>query len=741
MYREIRTKFRSKVVKNLCLRVLCGLLGFVTFTIGHADDQTAVERLSVLGKKEVLPTRPGSAHVITENEMEKFDFNDIHRVLRSVPGVNVQEEDGFGLRPNIGLRGGHPHRSKKVVLMEDGVLIGPAPYSAPAAYYFPQMTKISSIEVFKGVPSTAFGPNSIGGAINLVTRMNEPGFKLGVLGGNYNSQQYNASLGIATWGDISLDVNHTTTQGFKKLDNKGDTGFERNNFTFRWDKYFVKKDQNINFKFNWSDEKSNETYTGLTNQDFANDPYRRYAATERDKMDWSHRQLFLSYAISPTENWRTRITLYRHQFERSWNKLNGFLGTNPANPAPAIANILDNPELAANNYFYQVLSGSADSGALSDDRDVIDLGNNQRQYLSQGVQLHLDYEISDFAWSHLFQLNYRVHQDQINRFHESSFYNMTAGRLLENTNRSQTTTVLNKGSALANTLTFSYETQWEDLTIQSIVRAEDIQYKLDDYLISATQESSDHILAPGLGVFHQTFSQVGFLAGINKAFTPKGPGQASNVRPEEAVNYEVGIRRTGALGLELIGFLSDYQNLLGTCTQSGGCTAGQIDQSFNGGESQVMGAEFLLHTDLKSKATNFPIRWTVTYSQAEFKNTFVSGLNEWGSGTVQSGDPIPYIPDWQSNLVLGWEYGSWSAYLNANYLGQMADQAVATGRKTIPGRTVFGFAAGWKFLPRAQLKLRLDNITNEEYIVSNRPFGLRPGRPLMAFAGVEYAFF
>src|SRR5690554_2792903 len=44
---------------------------------------------------------PGSAHYIGPEELQRFAYNDIHRVLREIPGVNLQEEDGYGHRPSI----------------------------------------------------------------------------------------------------------------------------------------------------------------------------------------------------------------------------------------------------------------------------------------------------------------------------------------------------------------------------------------------------------------------------------------------------------------------------------------------------------------------------------------------------------------------------------------------------------------------------------------------------------------
>ncbi len=721
-----------------------GVIGLLFLNgLAIADDRDQVEKLSVLGSKEALPTRPGSAHIISEEEMDKFDYIDVHRLLRSVPGVNVMDEDGFGLRPNIGLRGGHPERSKKITLMEDGVLIAPAPYSAPAAYYFPQMDKISSIEVFKGVPSTAFGPNSMGGAINMTTGYQPKSLRMSAWGGQFGFQKYDLAAGFTALGDWSINLNRISSRGFKTLENGGDTGFERNNVTLRWDKQVAYLDQHFTLKFNWSDELSNETYAGTSKEDFERDPYLRYNATERDVMNLDHRQFFASYAFSPIEDLRWRTTFYRHELKRGWDKLVGFGGNNPNNPSVDIRDVMRSPSSSANEYYYQVLTGQADSSGLSDDRAVLELGDNQRQYLSQGVQTQWTYDTYGEETSHLFKLFYRLHQDEVNRFHESEFWNMTQGRLERNNSRSEVTTTLNKGSASTQTLSLAYENNWRKVTTQGILRYEDIRYDFTNFLASTSMESSDELFASGLGLFYQAFDQWGVLAGVNNSFNPVGPGQPADTPTEEAINYELGVRFTGGgdFGFEFIGFYSDYRNLNGTCTQSGGCTIDLLDTVESGGKSVVYGTEFLLSKTFRQKSWSFPILLNTTYTIAEFRNSFATQFPEWGDGVVQIGDPIPYIPEWQAQLSFGVQKRLWSFFANFHYLGRMADQAVLDGRQIIPERLVLGLSTAYVWSDNLKLRFRVDNITNERFIASFRPFGARPGRPMLAMLGVEYSFF
>jgi Fe(3+) dicitrate transport protein len=86
------------------------------------------EKVSVLpevvvgaGGLSALQNTTGSVSYITEKELETFGYSDVNKTLKVVPGVNLQEEDGFGLRPNIGLRGTGVERSSKITVMEDGI--------------------------------------------------------------------------------------------------------------------------------------------------------------------------------------------------------------------------------------------------------------------------------------------------------------------------------------------------------------------------------------------------------------------------------------------------------------------------------------------------------------------------------------------------------------------------------------------------------------------------------------------
>ena len=170
--------------------------------------------------------------------LERQEYDDVHRILKQVPGVYVREEDGFGLRPNIGLRGANSDRSKKVTLLEDGVLMAPAPYSAPAAYYFPLSTRLVGLEVFKGPAAIKHGPNTIGGAVNTISRSVPTKGHLGAIdlgAGMRRTQKVHGYYGYGTrhYG-VLLEAASLKSEGFKELDGGGDTGFDKYEFMVKF---------------------------------------------------------------------------------------------------------------------------------------------------------------------------------------------------------------------------------------------------------------------------------------------------------------------------------------------------------------------------------------------------------------------------------------------------------------------------------------------------------------------------
>src|SRR4051812_47905032 len=250
---------------------------------GHGETIEIVERAP-----------PGAKAVIDREDLERHEYDDLHKVLGNTAGVYVRDEDGYGLRPNIGMRGASADRSSKITLMEDGVLSGPAPYSAPAAYYVPLVTRMSRVEVTKGPSAIRFGPATVGGAIDLIGEP-MPGKRsayvdLAVGSDLYAKLHARAAERQDHWA-VMGEYLRFRTDGFKDLDGGGPTGFDKSDaqltaqvMTSPSAAYY----QRLEGRLGYGTEKSHETYTGLSDADFAAAPQRRYVASQHDEMNWTH---------------------------------------------------------------------------------------------------------------------------------------------------------------------------------------------------------------------------------------------------------------------------------------------------------------------------------------------------------------------------------------------------------------------------------------------------------------------
>jgi Fe(3+) dicitrate transport protein len=723
-----------------------------------AEDAVKLDQVFITGGATEIKTQPGSATLIDDVALEQFEYTDIHRILNEVPGINIQEEDGYGLRPNIGMRGSSAERSKKVTIMEDGVLTGPAPYSAPAAYYFPNVSRMSAVEVFKGPSAIQYGPATVAGALNMVSRpipyMN--GGEVDAQLGSFGFQRLNAYYGGQS-GDLGYLIEGLTlsADGFKDLDTQGssngpfngDTGFEKNDINIKTS-YDINGEyrQRVTLKLGYADETSHETYVGLSRDDFDADPYRRYAASALDNMQWEHTQLQLTHVFEPSLTSQVTTDVYRNAFSRDWFKLNSFNDKNI--DIPSIEDILSNPSSGSHAGYYQVLTGASLSNT---EAEQLLIGNNGRDFISQGIQTRYTLDSQFFGIPQNIEIGLRIHQDEIKRNHTQQAYDMTVNGLVTASGSTLQTSTQNTGEATAIAVYIKDDMTFGNTTVSLGLRSETIDTSLhttkkDNVDVNEKLEATESVLVPGAGLFTQLSDNFGVLAGVHKGYVATAPGQEGDVDPEESINYELGFRLSGQHNVEVVGFINDYSNLKESCNASNGCTTAQLDSEFNGGEVLVYGIESHWKTQLQlNDAMRTPFMVTYTFTQTEFKNSFedVSGVFTQKGAMVEEGDELAYVPTHRLNIKSGIEAEKWQLLISALYQGDMranAGQGSISAEDKIDAYTVFDLAANYKLRPELTLYSTIDNVFDEEYVVAAQPMGYRPGKPRAAHVGVKYQF-
>ena len=699
----------------------------------------------IFGSKYEAKNRTGSSFYLSPEELEKFSHTDINRVLRSVPGVNIYEEDGYGLRPNISLRGTSPERSAKISIMEDGVLIAPAPYSAPAAYYFPSVARMQAVEILKGSSQIQYGPFTTGGAINLVSTQipNQFEGRIETNYGSFNTSQTHLRIGDSKTNiGYSVEYLNNNSDGFKNLPNGDNTGFDKNDVVAKL-KLRSNKDakykQSLEFKFQYSDETSNETYLGLTAKDFEANPFNRYAASQKDQMTNEHLQFMVTHKIDVSKILRITSNAYHNDFSRNWYKLNDVVFDGSKQK---ISKVLDNPQDYPS--YMDIINGTSDS-----DANALVLKANNRKYLSKGIQTKLDFHWNSSTVFHDIEIGLRYHYDEEDRFQWKDGYSITdglmnltsAGKPGSDANR------ISKATAFAGSVL--YKLKFNSITITPGLRYENIVLGRDNFGSNdldrsgnnlSSRENKVAIFIPGIGFNYKFNNSTSLFGGVHKGFSP--PGNTVGQESEESVNYELGSRfNIKGLRGELVGFYNDYSNLLGSDLAASGGT-GSLEQ-FNAGEVSVKGIELLLNYDLLESNNTYalPITFGYTFTDTEFLNSFGSDDGLWGE--VQSGDELPYIAKHQFNTSISLEHSKFELNLSGRLNGAfktLASAEAVNDTNGIKSNFIIDFSGKYHVTKALSITAKMINLLDETYAVAKVPVGLRPGHPFGVYGGLDFRF-
>ena len=720
----------------------------------------AIDEITIIGDAGDVSSTAGSAHVIDASKLDEFKYTDVQRIVREIPGVSVQVEDGYGLRPNLSIRGTATERSGRITLLEDNVLIAPAPYSAPAAYYFPTAARMNQIEVLKGPSSIKQGPYTIGGSMNFISTP-IPETRAGFL--DLEASENATTRMHGAYGDsfenfgFLLESHLWDSAGFQSIDFVDtETGLDKDDWMA---KIRFNSDttasvyQQLDFKFQYAKESSNQSYLGLTDPDFELDPFRRYSASRYDNIETKHDQLIIRYLAEVREGVSFTATAYSNRHERDWFKTEG-IDTDGSATAESFERTSWFSVVQAVNSGDSIGSLSpADLQAILDGGDTavgsIQVRSNAREYFSRGIQLGVHWNKDIGSWQHAFELGARFHEDEEDRLQRNSTYHQENGDLVLD----DTGLFGNAGNRIQDASARSFfvydEITLGDLTLTPGLRYENIDQRRirwetrdglttdpssrDPSNLRDVRSNHSQVWIPGIGALYVVNDAFAVYGGVHKGFT--APSNAPDVSEEKSINYELGFRYSGADSyIDTALFFTDYDNLLGQCTSSSGSDC-EIGDAFDGDAASVLGLEvFLTHDFTPNAEYSIPLTFSYTYLDATF-DTDIADTDFFGD--VSKGDPLPYIPRHQLLASLGFESGRFASYLSANYVDETCVRASCGEFETTGSWITLDLAANYQFSDHINFYGRIDNVTDDNVIVARHPYGARPNLGRTAALGVR----
>ena len=699
---------------------LAGLVGGT----GVQAEEGVIEEMTIVGTTDDARALAGTGSVIGQEQMLIEATGDINQLLKTVPGIYIMEEDGYGLRPNIGIRGATSERSSRITLMEDGVLIAPAPYSNPAAYYFPTTLRMHSIEVLKGAPLLRYGPQTTGGVINLVSTPipDQSAGQLDLAYGRDNEMNMLANYGMRSgqFGAL-LETAQRRSDGFKDIDrSSANTGFDIQDYVAKLS--WQGERQSVLLKAQYSSENSDETYLGLTDADFGRDADRRYGLSRIDKMENDHEGYSAVYRLAFNHQVEMSTTAYYNKFSRDWFKLSG-------------GGALVDAANGGDTYAEGVLAGTEDATGL-------DYIHNNRHYESYGLDINFDVDLG----SHQLALGGRPHRDEMDRFQPVEVYDQIDGELVYVSTERPTGGNNRKESAEALSLWAVDAWQVSDaLLLNLALRYEDVSSKRREYADPERQElkskrsnDTDQWL-PGASFTYDLSDSWQLLAGAHKGFSPLGGGAQENEDSETSTNYEAGLRYLGSWFVEAVGFYSDFNDKAEYCSNASPCSNGATSGSFNTGKAEIRGLELQVGSSLALGSFNLPVELMYTYTDATIsRDNEVTGFSE--------GDRLAAVPDNTFSLRLGLEAANgWNNYAVARYTSEMCTQV---GCNNNTGATfdrtedlfVMDYISRYAVTDMAVVYLKVENVFDEQRIVARQPDGARPNKPRTTMVGVQWSF-
>ena len=646
-------------------------------------DASRLPTIVVVGQAESdIARQPGAVSIVTKEELTLRQPRSTEEALRAVPGVTIKPEEETAIVANIGVRG-LSSADYKTLILEDGVPVAPGLFVGNGRYYNPRIQRMDGIEILKGAASLRYGPSTIGGVINYITKQPEDGVGLAVRTGSFNTREATLELGGSTASDearFGAIITRAQSDGFM------DKGYDMTDVVLKAG-LDIGSNQRLSIKYTDYGNDANISYRGLFLQDYRNG--RDYNPAPDDWFLTGRRSIDLNHEWTLSDAARLNTLVYGSEMHR---------------------------------HYWRYATDNAASAAAGRWIYTNNLNGNNRDFERFGVESRLQIEHALFGIASEAELGLRYMDE------EMQDVTVAATRA---TPRSGT---INRDvTDSAESVAFYGQNRFilsERLSVTAGLRAERYEQQRNDRRRSDAQgnqaSTSNTELLPGLGVTYQFTPALQMFASAYEAFSPALNGDALNglddqqLDAERSVNIETGVRgSSGRLKYELAVFRMDFDNQIIPANSN------SEFQVTNGGETIHQGLEAGLGLQL---GAGFSLNANATYiADAEFDG---ARFTRDGTQTTPDGNRVPYTPEWVANLTLEYAIGGLRSALNLHHSGaqytdvtntrEIAESLTGFFTGRIDSYTLLDLSVVYDVNRQWSFGGAIKNLTDERYIASLR---------------------
>lgn len=598
--------------------------------------------------------------------------------MRSTPGVQVLDETGTGVLPNIGVRGLNPLRSERLQMLVDGYPIAIGPYSNVGVSLFPvTLPSLEAVDLARGGAAVHYGPNNVGGVLNLATspiplkttQTFQQRLTLAEKTRNLLSDTY-YRIGGRVNDDLGLQFQANVMKGDGTRDH---SETEVSNFIL--DGSYVVNDRNeVAARLQYYDVKA-ELPGALSPKAYQKDASQ--SQRPHDAFDAEMLRGTLTWTYMPSENTEFQWRNFAHDADRTF-----YFGQAGASfsmdPALKATHVSDSPRA------FRVVG--------TEPRLTTRKGRHTAVVGARYVQEDVDFDVNRTT---LATGQKMVVRDWALDTKAVALY------------ASDTISLLDKR-----------------LSITPGLRYEDVDMDFTDNRTRAAEDNQAKAWLPGLTVGYQATRDTFLFANAQRSLVPVQIAQAvkkTDVANEKAWNYEVGARvqTTPRLTNTVTAFRIDYEDQIQFNRTA--------DRFENLGETRHEGIELDNHWQVTDSTG---VRLAYTYLETEQ----LTGANK--------GKHLPNAPRHHLSAEASYRYKAWKAGATGTYVSRSFSDAANTGKETangsageLPSYVLVNLSVGRDFQLGEARKLNLgfavNNVTDEDYYfrgVDVSPIGRVPGQ-------------